>query len=434
VRPLRELRPEVPEELTAVVNKMMTRNPASRFQVPTEVAAALVPFIKGTKPLPGEATSFESGGKSPDRNTNASRAVPRQSTQLHGADPWSVIDGTGAERTEGRRQRKPPAAKRRTPGHGKWLWFAALIGVAFLLAVVGVGAVVLKGGGGQSKQVIAEVRERPALLDCTGREGVSAADAGKAQEAWAKYLGRNVKEEIKLADGTTLTFSLVPPGKFQMGSPEREKDRNADEELHEVTLTAPFYLGMYAVTQAQYEAVMKTNPSNFKGVRLPVETVSWEEAHICCRELSRITGQNVVLPTEAQWEYACRAGTKSQFNFGSTLNGDLANCDGRFPYGTDEEGPYLGKTTEVGSYKQNAWGLWDMHGNVMQWCSDWYGDYSLGRVTDPRGASGDSFRVIRGGSWLSLPWCCRSAYRRKCNPSTQSDGIGFRVALIPTGS
>jgi eukaryotic-like serine/threonine-protein kinase len=275
--------------------------------------------------------------------------------------------------------------------------------------------------------------KRPGPVDCTGQDGVSEAEVRRAQQAWAQCLRRHVEETVEIANGVTMTFVLVPPGKFHMGSPESEVGHEKDEALHTVVLTEPFYLGKYAVTQGQYEAVMKTNPSTLKGERLPVEQVSWEKAEKCCREFSRVTGQEVVLPTEAQWEYACRSGAKTAFHFGSSLNGDAANCNGDYPYGTEEKGAYKGKTVEVGSYPANAWGLYDMHGNVWQWCSDWYGPYASGSVTDPRGANGGSRRVGRGGSWDYFARGCRSAVRGRDDPSARSSRLGFRVALVPSG-
>ena len=167
----------------------------------------------------------------------------------------------------------------------------------------------------------------------------------------------------------------------------------------------------------------------------PVEQVSWEDAVEFCQRLSALpeekkAGRVYRLPTEAEWEYACRAGTKTAYSFGSQLNGRQANCDGTVPYGTDMKGPYLKEKSAVGTYPANAWGLYDMHGNVWEWCSDRYGAYPAGSVTDPSGPATGSFRVIRGGCWADDAVDCRSAFRLRRGPSDRIiGGLGFRVAL-----
>ena len=228
-------------------------------------------------------------------------------------------------------------------------------------------------------------------------------------------------------------------GRFMMGSPGNESARDGDEKQHQVTLTEGFWLGKYEVTQKEWEDVMGNNPSNFKtsGKRAPVEQVSWEEAKEFCKRLNERErkagrlpkGYEYSLPTEAQWEYACRAGTETPFAFGSSLSSRQANFDGNYPYGGASKGPYLEKTTEVGSYSPNAWGLYDMHGNVYEWCEDWYGDYPAGPVTNPSGPPSGSSRVLRGGSWDDRALPCRSASRSRSAPSSRRNDIGFRLAL-----
>ena len=228
-----------------------------------------------------------------------------------------------------------------------------------------------------------------------------------------------------------MEFIYVKPGTFLMGSPVTEKYRCDDETQHEVTISKPFYLGKYPVTQAQWQTVMGYNPSCLlhKGERLPVENVSWEDAVSFCNKVNQKTGQGFCLPTEAQWEYACRAGTTTPFYFGSELNGTQANCNGNYPYGTTIKGPRLGKTSPVGSYPANGWGLHDMHGNVLELCLDWYGAYGNSRVTDPQGAQSGEKRVMRGGSWFNFALYCRSAYRNSYNPIFHDITVGFRVCL-----
>jgi formylglycine-generating enzyme required for sulfatase activity len=248
-----------------------------------------------------------------------------------------------------------------------------------------------------------------------------------------------------LTNSIGMKLVLIPPGEFQMGSPEDEKDRYSDEgPQHRVRLTQPFYLGVHEVTQGEYERVTGTNPSHFMTVsgqdpsRFPVEKVSWEDAVEFCRKLSalpaeRSAGREYRLPTEAEWEYACRAGTTTPFHFGSVLNGREANCDGNYPYGTSEKGPHLKRTTTVGSYSANGFGLYDMHGNLWEWCSDWYDEkyYANSPVDDPQGPALGSRRVGRGGCWIYDAGVCRSADRYWHSPDYRYGNLGFRLALVP---
>ncbi|MBM4096714.1 MAG: hypothetical protein FJ261_08050 [Planctomycetes bacterium] len=250
---------------------------------------------------------------------------------------------------------------------------------------------------------------------------------------------KEITNPKEITNSIGMKLVRIPKGKFLMGSPETEAVRDTDETQHEVILTKDFYLGVFEVTQAEYEKVMGDNPSRFKGAQLPVETVSWEDAFLFCLKLSefpeeRKAGHVYRLPAEAQWEYACRAGTTTPFHFGKALNGAQANCNGIYPYGTTTKGPNLGKTSAVGSYPANAWGLHDMHGNVWEWCADWYGGvYLAGSVTDPIGPATGSIRVYRGGSWRFDAVHCRSANRLRLDPSVRRNDLGFRVALSSSG-
>ena len=228
-------------------------------------------------------------------------------------------------------------------------------------------------------------------------------------------------------------FRWAPPGRFMMGSPEDEEERWNNEKQHEVILTHGFWLAETQTTQKLWKAVMGSNPSRFTGDDLrPVENVSWEDSQKFIRKLNglKVSGAGTFrLPTESEWEYACRAGATTAFPWGNVLNGDKANCNGRYPYGTEEKGKYLDKTTRVGSYESNAWGLYDMIGNVWEWCQDWYYDYPSGTVTDPQGASSGSSRVLRGGSWIDNPGDCRSAGRFYYVPAPGNGYNGFRLAM-----
>lgn len=201
-------------------------------------------------------------------------------------------------------------------------------------------------------------------------------------------------------------FHWVPAGKFIMGGSA------SDHGQHEVALTKGYWIMETPVTQAMWDAIMGADPSQFTGTDLPVDSVTWDEANELAGKLtSMVKGLEFSLPTEAQWEKACRAGTTTQSSFGDVLTSVNCNCNGAYPYGTDEKGPTAGRTTPVGAYPANAWGLKDMHGNVWEWCSDIYGPYSTEPQTDPTGAQEGTRRVLRGGSWNDGAGSCRSAYR-----------------------
>jgi formylglycine-generating enzyme required for sulfatase activity len=247
---------------------------------------------------------------------------------------------------------------------------------------------------------------------------------------------------LDLGGGVTLELVWCPPGTFMMGSPEGEDGRNTDETRHRVTLTKGFWLGKTEVTQRQWEAVMGSNPSNFGDDDLPVESVSWDDCQAFCRRLNekltspcfaKVTAGAGILscfriPTEAEWEYACRAGTETVFCYGDVLDATLASYNGHYPYGGAAKSVYRARTTTVGSFRPNAWGLYDMHGNVWEWCADRYGDYSEYGTTDLAGTAAGADRVIRGGSWSFFARGCRSAARCRIDPSGRRFDIGFRLA------
>jgi formylglycine-generating enzyme required for sulfatase activity len=243
--------------------------------------------------------------------------------------------------------------------------------------------------------------------------------------------------ELTLPGGEKMPFAYCPPGAFLMGSPASEKDRRDDELQHIVVISKGFYVGVSPVTQAQWQAVMKNNPSHFKGETRPVEQVSWDDAQAYCQALNALqsAGAAVRLPTEAEWEYACRGGTTTPFYFGSQLKGTQANCDGNHPYGRSAKGPSLKETTPVGAYVAkfpHPWGLCDVHGNVWEWCSDLYDSdyYKLSPTTDPRCDDGkQKYRVLRGGSWYNGGLNCRAARRDWYEPATRNNLNGFRLLL-----
>jgi formylglycine-generating enzyme required for sulfatase activity/predicted DNA-binding WGR domain protein len=253
----------------------------------------------------------------------------------------------------------------------------------------------------------------------------------KECEARSKSFNKPWKEEEDLGQGVKLVMVLIPAGKFVMGS---EMGHFENETQHEVTLTKSYYMGKYAVTQEQWKAVMGKNPSDTKGAKLPVTDVSWNDCKKFVKKLNGITKGKYRLPTEAEWEYACRAGTSTAYSFGDEITPKDANYD-------DSK---LGKPVEVGSYKPNAFGLCDMHGNVWEWCEDWYGDYPKGAVIDPKGPAKGEYRVLRGGSFGGsfryrllcevngefLEDLVRSSCRNntRFSPGHKFNNFGFRLA------
>ena len=225
-----------------------------------------------------------------------------------------------------------------------------------------------------------------------------------------------------LGSGVSLEIVSIPGGKFLMGSPKNEEGRNSNESPQHWVTVPPFFMGKYPVTQAQWQAVMNSNPSRFRGANRPVERVSWHDCLKFCEKLSEIIGRPCRLPSEAEWEYACRGGTTTPFHFGETLATELANYNRNY-----------GETTDVGSFPPNAFGLYDMHGNVWEWCADiWHGNYNGAPVDGSSwGAkfnNDNHIRMLRGGSWNFNPEFCRSASRGWYEPVILFNHLGLRVA------
>jgi formylglycine-generating enzyme required for sulfatase activity len=210
----------------------------------------------------------------------------------------------------------------------------------------------------------------------------------------------------------------------------RENFNFYESPAHEVSLSTPHYMGKYEVTQEEYERVMGNNPSSFKGARNPVESVLWEDAQEFCRKLSERTGREVRLPTEAEWEYGCRAGRSTPFHTGETISTAEANYNGNYTYGNGTKGENRKKTIAVGSLAPNAFGLYDMHGNVFEWCGGWHGAYVKGAQRDPTGEADGMARVLRGGSWNVIPGFCRSAFRSWSSLDYRYNSNGFRVVVV----
>jgi formylglycine-generating enzyme required for sulfatase activity/predicted Ser/Thr protein kinase len=403
--PPSQLRPGLDPDLEAICLKAMAKKLEERYASMEELADALGKWLRSepapiTKPARGPATP-----RVPTRRGHSTEALPRRS--------WRETIPVRPVSTLPRRPRKPTR------------WLVVAIAAAILLGWVLVILVSVDWGRKDGRHT--------APSTAPGKQAARPDDP----------------PEIENSIGMRLAWILA--GKFLMGSPEGEQDREADEgPRHSVEISKPFYLGKYEVTQEQYQKVMGKNPCRFSAQgegrtdaqgladtsKFPVENVSWQDAEEFCRRLSELTeekdaGRRYELPTEAEWEYACRAETATPFHFGLALNGRQANCNGRFPFGTSEPGPNLGRPCAVGSYPANAWRLYDMHGNVAEWCRDWYARdyYKSGNNKDPHGPDHEHGRVVRGGSWSYTAGQCRAARRDWEPPAHRSATVGFRVSL-----
>ena len=288
----------------------------------------------------------------------------------------------------------------------------------------------------------------PLLAVCHFRTSRPAARAADAPPAAARdpFAGAKAGEEREV-DGVRPCW--CPPGRFRMGSPPTEPERRPGEDQVDATLSRGFWVGKFEVTQGQWERAVGAFPGGLtagRGDDFPVYSINFAEAEAFCRALTRTARESKALPegwvfrlpTEAQWEYACRAGITTATAFGERLSSTQANFQG-LPYNGAEAGPSLKRATPVGSYPANPWGIHDMHGNVFEWCRDWYHAQLPGGVdpdlydanaTAQRNRTGDHSRVRRGGCWADDGWPCRSACRIRFEPRRRSDHIGFRVAVV----
>jgi formylglycine-generating enzyme required for sulfatase activity len=270
----------------------------------------------------------------------------------------------------------------------------------------------------------------PALIVHTGRQRMQFNSLDPP--AWATAWGQDMFGFFAdlLVHDIRQRFRWIAPGSFLMGSPENEEERYSDETWHPVTLTQGFWLADTACTQALWQAVMDDNPSHFTGdPDLPVESVSWLDVQRFIKQLNELfPGLQARLPTEAQWEYACRAGTQTPFVFGDNITPEQVNYDGNYPYAGGNKGLCRQRTVPVKSLPPNPWGLYEMHGNVWEWCADWYGDYLREAIIDPRGPDHGERRVVRGGSWNFNARNARSADRYWHVPDDRIINVGFRLA------
>ncbi len=321
---------------------------------------------------------------------------------------------------------------------------ASILALGLLMMLIGLLS------GCRESSVAATLEEQhqpPDLVEVTGAslaplDGL-APGSREAQERQRQTVAeRGLPLEVRSKE-TGIVFRLIPSGTYMRGSTKAEQDAavaagadrdwvNRENPRHEVRLTEAFYMGKFEVTQGQWRRVMGSNPSHFSnaGDDAPVERVSWDMVQEFLDRLCDLEGVprgTYRLPTEAEWEYACRAGTTTAFHYGDSLDATMANFDGNYPHGGGRKGEYRRTTVPVGQFRPNAWGLYDMHGNVWEWVNDWFGDYSAGLVEDPLGPRSGGLRVNRGGGWGSSARGCRSARRRRDAPGRRHIFVGFRL-------
>lgn len=288
----------------------------------------------------------------------------------------------------------------------------------FLVILLAFGFVV----GAQNKIVKKPKKQKPATTQVAPKKHKSQSKPTKGGTVKRVATKASYSNGTLTVNGIKYNMVWVDGGTFRMGATsEQGSDAYSDEKpVHSVTMSS-YYIGKTEVTQALWKAVMGSNPSEFKGDNWPVESVSWNDCQAFIRKLNALTGQNFRLPTEAEWEFACRGGNNSRgYKYsGSNYIDNVAWYDGNSG----------DKTHPVATKSPNELGIYDMSGNVWEWCADWYGDYSSGRQTNPKGPYGGSYRVFRGGSWDLIAGFCRSSYRLSGNPSDRGNRLGLRLAL-----
>jgi len=458
--PIRLLRTDVSAELAAVIERMMAKNPAERFATPADVAAAMTPFAAGCDlaRMSAEADAMAKGAVEAEKSQAATEPfLPSSSTGTHPSSPEVEIIEHPATIPLSAFAQSPRAAPRALSAARRALKRPAVaVALAVIVAAVLLGIVVrIKDRSGKetvitlpegSEVTIEERAEgdhaspRPQAGEGPGVRAVGsligpdgnwklppgapqptiapfdADQARKHQEAWAEYLGT----PVEMTNAIGMKLVLIPPGEFTMGE---------GGDTHKVRITKPFYLGKYEVTQEEWEAVMGKgyNPSSFSGPTNPVDMVSWGDCQFFLKKLTEKCGVaegSYRMPTEAQWEYACRGGSTSLYFYGDA---EMELDDYGWCIRNSDK-----KTHAVGQKKPNGWRLYDIYGNVREWCSDWFDkDYPKASArTDPTGPSSGSLRMHRGGAWNGPAYACRSAYRYGDGPGFRLTNTGLRVALV----
>ncbi|MBD1940005.1 bifunctional serine/threonine-protein kinase/formylglycine-generating enzyme family protein [Microcoleus sp. FACHB-68] len=437
-------RVSVSDGLADVLDKMVRSHFTQRYQDATEALQAL----NSVAAAPSSPTPLNSVAAAPSSPTplNSVAAAPSSPTPLN-----SVAAAPSSPTPLNSVAAAPSSSTPTTPSPTNKITRRTLLHLTAFAGVVGVGLVISKNFWNQQPETVGDNPHPPEPETPTfGFTTVTVNARGETVSRQHRQAGVFVEN---LSNNVILETVAIPGGKFLMGSPATEQERESSESPQHSVMLQPFFLGKYPVTQVQWQAVMGNNPAHFRGNNRPVENVSWNDAIAFCQKLSKKTGRNYRLPSEAEWEYACRAGTTTPFYFGKTITSDLANYNSDYIYASAPKGVNRRETTDAGSFPPNAFGLYDMHGNVWEWCQDvWHENYNGAPSDGSAWESGGDIihfygseegassplskkhgygRMQRGGSWYFNPRNCRSANRSRNVPDYWSYYIGFRVVLVP---
>jgi len=416
---------DIPDHLNAVLEKALSKNPNDRPKTATKLVEMLDSRGNTAKAVAKAALQKQQQ----EEQKRTQQKLQEQRKQRLREEQQRRAAGTRPEEENGKIHQEKNRRMSKSIKKFAGMFFAVLVVVAFVSFLGQSRRTKNNNSQSSNNDIRSSQPVTPKGMKTKSTDNTAPALAVKvAKSSDGKFL------TFDLGGGVSMKLVKIPAGTFMMGSPASEARRGSDEgPQRRVTISKPFYMGIYEVTQEQYQAVLGENPSNFTGAKNPVKKISWNNAAEFCRRLSVKTGKTVRLPTEAQWEYACRAGTTTPFNTGETISTSQANYNGYYTYGSGKKGAYSDKTIPVGSFKPNAFGLYDMHGNVWEWCKDWYDKsyYAKANNRDPQGPDSGEYRVLRGGRWYSDPKNCRSAHRGRDAPNLMVGGsYGFRVVVL----
>jgi formylglycine-generating enzyme required for sulfatase activity len=416
--------PEVDEKIEKICLKSFNKNPDLRYLNLKELVVDLNEYLKGDPSTqtarPSAELSRQTAGEIRVSQMLGGRSMEIASRFLADARDQSLF-----QPIKKKKKKKKDVWVRSLLGYGSLSFLIVLVLIVFYKnrSYFGIGTnsntisvEANKNNDGPKTNSLKPNREVDISLLLVSP--FSEAKAKEAQKEAAKRLQTEVETNADLGKEINLDMVLIPAGKFLMGSPVSEKGRSKDETQHEVTITKPYYIGKYEVTQEQWESVMGNNPSEIKGAKFPVTNVTWLDCKEFIKKLNEKNTGEYRLPTEAEWEYACRAGTTTAYSVGESITKDDANWGAVKP----------DSIKVVRSYKENAFGLYGMHGNVWEWCEDWYGDYPAGPGTDPKGSAISESHVLRGGSFDAKALFSRSSSRGRLSQVSRYDGYGFRLA------